>query len=307
MILGCASMGGLYRPTTEDEAHEALHAAWELGVRSFDTAPHYGAGQSEEYLGAFLRTKAREDFTLSTKIGRLLYNDPTAEDGAAGFYGAPRRSRRRDYSAAGVRRSLEESLERLGLDRVDVLLVHDPEEHMPQALGEAAPALAALRDEGLIRAWGVGTNYAEVAERFVREAGADAVLIAGRYSLLDRRAEHGLLAACAEHEVEVLAAGVLNSGLLVDPQPGAPFNYAPAPEWILAAAQRMAAACARHGVSLRAAALQFPSRHPAVTEVVTGAGRADSIRDTVAQLSAEVPAALWAELDELIPEQSRLP
>lgn len=307
MILGCASMGGLYRPITEEEAHAALHTAWELGVRSFDTAPHYGAGQSEEYLGAFLRTKAREEFTLSTKVGRLLYDDPAAEDGAAGFFGAPRRSRRLDYSAAGVRRSLDESLERLGLDRVDVLLVHDPEDHMPQALGEAGPALTALRDEGLLSGWGVGTNYADVAERFVREAGADTVLIAGRYSLLDRRAEDGLLAACAEHGVDVLAAGVLNSGLLVDPQPGAPFNYAPAPEWIIEAAQRMAAACERHGVSLRAAALQFPSRHPAVTEVVTGAGRVDSIRDTVAQLAAEVPAELWAELDELVPDQGRLP
>lgn len=178
---------------------------------------------------------------------------------------------------------------------------------MPQALGEAAPALAAMRDEGLISGWGVGTNYSDVAERFVREAGADTVLIAGRYSLLDRRAEDGLLATCAEHDAQVLAAGVLNSGLLVDPQPGAPFNYAPAPEWILSVAQQMAAACERHGVSLRAAALQFPSRHPAVSEVVTGAGRAGSIRDTVAQLAVEVPAELWAELEELVPDQSQLP
>lgn len=307
MILGCAGMGGLYRPISAAEAHAALEAAWELGVRSFDTAPYYGAGQSEEFLGAFLRTKAREEFTLSTKIGRLLHDDPAVEDGADGFYGAPKRAHRRDYSAAGVRRSLEESLERLGLDRVDVLLVHDPEEHMPQALGEAAPALAALRDEGIIRAWGVGTNHADVAERFVREAGAQIVLIAGRYTLLDRRAESGLLAACAEHDAEVLAAGVLNSGLLVDPQPGAPYNYAAAPEWILQAAQRMAHACERHGLSLRAAALQFPSRHPAVTETVTGADRAETIRDTVAEMSTEIPAELWDELDALIPEQDRLP
>ncbi|GAA2725225.1 aldo/keto reductase [Cellulomonas aerilata] len=306
-VFGCAALGGLYRPSSREEAHAALGAAWELGFRRFDTAPHYGVGLSEEYLGEFLRGRPRDSFTLSTKVGRLLVDDPTVADGTDGFFGAPARRRVTDYSADGVRRALEESLERLGLDRVDVVLVHDPEDHLDAAVREAAPALARLRDQGVVTGYGVGTNYAHVAERFVRETDADHVLVAGRYSLLDRRAERGLLQACAERGVQVLAGGVLNSGLLADPRPGAPFDYAPAPERLLDAARRMAAACRARGLSLRAAALQFPTRHPAVGAVVTGAGRADEVRDTVDQLRAAVPDDLWAELDTLVPDQDLLP
>jgi D-threo-aldose 1-dehydrogenase len=306
-VFGCAALGGLYRPVSREEAHAALRAAWDLGVRSFDTAPHYGVGQSEEYLGEFLRDKSRDSFTVSTKVGRLLVDDPTAADGTDGFFGTPARSRVRDYSADGVRRSVAESLGRLGLDRVDVVFVHDPEDHMEQAIGEAAPALAQLREAGQVSGFGVGTNYTEVAERFVRETAADTVMIAGRYSVLDRRAERTLLAACADRGVGVLAAGVLNSGLLADPRPGAPFNYAPAPDWLVDAARRMAAACEAHGVTLRAAALQFPTRHPAVHAVVTGAGRVSSVRDTHEQLRLPIPDALWEELDDLVPDQEQLP
>jgi D-threo-aldose 1-dehydrogenase len=306
-VFGCAALGGLYRPVTRDEAHAALQTAWDLGVRSFDTAPHYGVGQSEEYLGEFLQDKPRDSFTVSTKVGRLLVDDPTVVDGTDGFFGTPARSRVRDYSADGVRRSVEESLGRLGLDRVDVVFVHDPEDHMTQALDEAAPALATMRDAGEISGFGVGTNYTEVAERFVRETATDTVMIAGRYSVLDRRAERTLLAVCADRSVTVLAAGVLNSGLLADPRPGAPFNYAPAPDWLVEAAQRMAAACEARGVTLRAAALQFPTRHPAVHAVVTGAGRVSSVRDTHDQLRLPIPDDLWAELDDLVPDQDLLP
>jgi D-threo-aldose 1-dehydrogenase len=306
-VFGCAALGGLYRPVSREEAHAALQAAWDLGVRSFDTAPHYGVGQSEEYLGAFLRDKPRDSFTVSTKVGRLLVDDPAVVDGTDGFFGTPARSRVRDYSADGVRRSVAESLGRLGLDRVDVVFVHDPEDHMDQAIGEAAPALAQMREAGLITGFGVGTNYTEVAERFVRETAADTVMIAGRYSVLDRRAERTLLAACADRDVRVLVAGVLNSGLLADPRPGAPFNYAPAPDWLVDTARHMAAACEARGVTLRAAALQFPTRHPAVDAVVTGAGRVASVRDTHEQLRAPIPDDLWAELDGLLPDQDLLP
>lgn len=306
-VFGCAALGGLYRPITEEEAHAALAAAWDLGVRRFDTAPHYGVGQSEEYLGAFLRTKPRDAYVLSTKVGRLLVDDPDAVDGTDGFWGVPARRRIRDYTADGVRRSLAASLDRLGLDRVDVVLVHDPEDHLDQAVGEAAPALAALRDEGVVDGFGVGTNFTHVAERFVRDTAAGHVMIAGRYSVLDRRAERSLLPACAERGVRVQVAGVLNSGLLADPRPGAPFNYAPAPDWLVDVARRMAAACQAHGVTLRAAALQFPTRHPAVDAVVTGAGRVASVRDTHEQLAATVPDELWAELDALVPDPDDLP
>lgn len=306
-VFGCAALGGLYRPVTREEAHAALQVAWDLGVRSFDTAPHYGVGQSEEYLGAFLRDKPRDSFRVSTKVGRLLVDDPGVVDGTDGFFGTPARSRVLDYSASGVRRSVEESLDRLALGRVDVVFVHDPEDHMAQAVEEAAPALHEMRDAGRITGFGVATNYTEVAERFVRETSSDTVMIAGRYSVLDRRAERTLLAACADRGVRVLAAGVLNSGLLADPRPGAPFNYAPAPDWLVNAAQRMAVACEAHGVSLRAAALQFPTRHPAVDAVVTGAGRVSSVRDTHEQLHVPIPEDLWRELDGLVPQQHLLP
>ena len=306
-VFGTGSLGGLYRPITPEEAHAALQTAWDLSVRAFDTAPHYGVGLAEEHLGAFLRHQPRDAFTLSTKVGRLLVDDPSVVEGADGFFGAPARSRVPDYSADGVRRSVDESLARMGLDRVDVVLVHDPEDHMDQALGEAALALARMRDDGEIAGFGVGTNDAAVAERFVRETASDTVLIAGRYSLLDRRAERSLLTACAGRGARVLVGGVLNSGLLADPRPGAPYNYAPAPAWLVEAAQRMAAACAAHGVPLRAAALQFPTRHPAVDAVVTGAGRADEVVDTHALLELDIPDELWAELDGLLPDQGRLP
>ncbi len=307
MVLGTAELGGLYRPMTDDEAQAGLAAAWERRVRAFDTAPHYGVGLAEERLGRFLREGPREAFTVSTKVGRLLVDDPGAPDAAEGFVGTPRRRRVRDYSADGVRRSIEESLSRLGLDRVEIALVHDPEDHLPQALDEAASALSGLRDEGVIAGWGVGTNHADVAEQFVRATDADHVLVAGRYSVLDRRAERTLLPACAERGVRVLVAGVLNSGLLVDPRPGAPFDYAPAPDGLVAAARRMADACAAHGVPLRAAALQFPTRHPAVDAVVTGGARAAMVADTAAQLAVPVPDALWAELDALVPDPALLP
>lgn len=307
LVFGCASIGGLYKPASAKQAHQALTAAWDAGIRAFDTAPHYGVGQSEEFLGAFLRDRPRDEITLSTKVGRLLVEDPDAQDGTEGYFGNAKRSRVRDYSGDGIRRSLEESLERLGLDRVDTLFVHDPEDHMDAAIGEAAPALADLRDQGVIGSFGVGTNYAEVARRFVDETACDRLMIAGRYSLLDRRAEDVLLDRCAERGVEVLVAGVLNSGLLADPAPGAPFNYEPAPTWLIEVAQGMQAACARHGVSLRAAALQFPIRHRAITALVTGAGRPETVRDTVESLRVTVPEELWAELEELVPEQDRLP
>lgn len=306
-VLGCAALGGLYRPVTEAEAHETLEAAWDRGIRAFDTAPHYGAGQSEEYLGAFLRSKPRDSYILSTKVGRLLVDDPDAVDGAEGFYGTPARSRVRDYSADGVRRSLDESLERLGLDRVDLVLIHDPEDHLQQAVEQAAPALSALRDEAVISGFGVGTNFAEVAHELVLRTDLDTVMIAGRYSLLDRRAEKTLLPACAERDVAVLVAGVLNSGLLADPRRGARFDYEPAPEWIVAAARRMSETCERYGVPLRAAALQFPARHLAVRSVVVGPGRVTSVQDSLDQLRATVPQELWDELDALVPDQDRLP
>ncbi len=306
LVLGGASYAGLYRPISADAARRALRAAWAGGVRAFDTAPHYGVGLSEQRLGEFLADMPRADFVVSTKVGRILYDDPAAVDGTDGFYGTPKRSRRRDYSAAGVRRSVEESLQRLGLSQVDLLLIHDPDDHMSQALDEAAPELSRMRSEGLVSNIGVGVNDADLALRFVRHTDIDHVMIAGRYTLLDRRAEP-LLAACDERGIAVLVAGLFNSGLLADPDRQTTFNYAPAPPALVQAARSMRDRCARYGVALRAAALQFPLRHRAVTAVVSGAGTVETVTDTFAQLRCEIPDALWAELDSLALAEGLLP
>jgi D-threo-aldose 1-dehydrogenase len=300
VVQGGAAFGGLYRPVDDETVRDALQAAWDSGIRAFDTAPHYGVGVSEERLGRFLAGRPRDEFTLSTKVGRLLVDDPTAPTKAEGYAGTPRRRRIRDYSADGVRRSLEESLTRLGLDRVDLVLIHDPEDYLDAAVQEAAPALSALRDEGVIGGYGVGTNYSDVALRLVEQTDLDTVMIAGRYTLLDRPAEAQLLPACAERGVDVLTAGLLNSGLLADPDAADPhFDYAAAPPEVVAVAQELQRRCRRFGVELRAAALQFPLRHPAVTAVVTGAGTADEVRDCQAQLAVEIGEELWAELEDV--------
>ncbi|MFI6169320.1 aldo/keto reductase [Nocardia sp. NPDC051052] len=295
IVLGGAGYAGLFRAIDEAAAQAGIAAAWDAGIRAFDTAPHYGAGLSEERLGRFL--KSRSEYTISTKVGRLLYDDPLAPDGADDFYGAPKRARRRDYSAAGVRRSLEESLERLGLDRVDQLLIHDPDDYQDQTLAEAVPELTRMRDAGTVSGIGVGVNDVDVALRFVRETTIDHVMIAGRYTLLDRRAEAELLPECAHRGVRVLVAGVLNSGILADPLRRTTFDYRPAQRATIERAQSMERICAKYDVPLRAAALQFPRRNPAVAATVIGAGTEDEVEDTIAMLNIAVPEGLWHELD----------
>jgi D-threo-aldose 1-dehydrogenase len=307
LVLGGASYGGLYRAISDEDAQASLNAAWDGGIRAFDTAPHYGAGLSEERLGEFLRGKPRDEFVISTKVGRLLVDDPTVPDGESGFFGAAKRRRVEDYSAAGVRRSLEESLTRLGLDRVNLLLIHDPENHMQQAMTEAVAELVRMRAEGLVDGIGVGVNFADDALRFAEQTPIDHLMIAGRYSLLDRRAETDLLPACQQRGISVLAAGVMNSGLLADPDKQATFNYSPAPDHLVAAAKAMQQACSRYGVPLRAAALQFPTRSAAVSALVTGAGTVRSITDTFQQLTVPIPDELWTELDQLVPPGDTLP
>jgi len=265
--LGCAPLAGLYAAVSDEEARATVDAAWDAGIRFFDVAPLYGEGRSEKRLGAALADRPRDEYALSTKVGRLVV------DGAIVF----------DFSRDGVLRSLEESLERLGLDRVDVLLLHDPENHMEQALREALPAVRELRDQGVAGAIGAGMNFPEPLERIARD-GVDCVLMAGRYTLLDRSGL-GLLDACAELGVDVIAGGVLNSGILAG---GTTFDYAPAPPELLARASAIFAECARRGVSPTAAALQFPLTHPAVKRVLVGAGSASELREDVEAFSARL-------------------
>uniref|UniRef100_UPI00368F4836 aldo/keto reductase n=1 Tax=Streptomyces sp. NPDC059696 TaxID=3346911 RepID=UPI00368F4836 len=299
LAFGAAGIGNLYHPTDDEAAFAAVDAAWDAGIRTFDTAPHYGLGLSERRLGTALRDRPRDAYTLSTKVGRLLEPRPRGGQGddlAHGFAVPDTHRRVWDFSADGVRRSLHASLERLGVDRVDVALLHDPDDHGDQALREAYPALERLRAEGVVKAIGIGMNQTVLPARFLRETDIDVVLLAGRYTLLEQDGLGDVLPEAAAHRRSVLIGGVFNSGLLTDPKPGARYDYAPAPEPVLDRALRLKAVAARHGVPLRSAALHFPYGHPAVASVLTGARTAEEVRDTLWHLRHPVPAALWDEL-----------
>jgi D-threo-aldose 1-dehydrogenase len=308
LMFGAAPIAGLFAPVAEDRALATLEAAWAAGIRAFDTAPHYGAGLSERRLGTFLASRPRDEYVLCTKVGRLLVPAPADAadvdaDGAEIFCEAPRVARARDYSRAGVLASLEGSLERLGLDRIDIALIHDPDDHPREALDCAYPALAELRSQGVLGAVGVGMNQAAMLEWFLPRADLDCVLVAGRYTLLDRQAAITLFPECMRRGVAVLAGGVFNSGVLADPAPGARYDYGAAPPGILDRAQRISAVCARHGIAIGAAALQFTLRHPAVTAAVVGARSPGEITDDAGYLAAPVPGTLFDELaaEGLIP------
>ena len=298
LSFGGAPIGNLGHAISDEQARATVDAAWGAGVRYFDTAPHYGLGLSERRLGAALGGRPRDEYMISTKVGRLL--EPAAGGGRddEGFDVPATHTRVRDYSRDGVLRSLEASLRRLGLDRVDIVLVHDPDEHYRQALDGALPALDELRAQGVIGAYGAGMNQSAMLTEFVRHTDLDAVLVAGRYTLLDRSAEDDLLPACQERGVAVIAGGVFNSGVLATerPGPGATYDYAPAPPPILARAAELATICEARGVPLPAAAVQFPLRHPAVATVCLGAHTAEQVRRNAHLLEVPVPDALWAEL-----------
>jgi D-threo-aldose 1-dehydrogenase len=296
LVFGAAPIGGLFAPVSEDTARATLEAAWASGIRAFDTAPHYGVGLSEQRLGAFLRGLPRAGFTVSTKVGRRLVAAETDVEGAEGFFGTPRRQRVRDYSRDGTLASLEDSLRRLGLDRVDIVLIHDPDEHAAEALDGAYPALAALRSAGVVGAIGVGMNHAAAIGWFAERADLDCVLVAGRYTLLDTSAAASLFPLCLRRGVAVLAAGVFNSGVLASPADGATYDYHVASPAVVARARRIQDVCARRGLPLGAAALQFTLAHPAVTAAVVGARSPAEIREDAGYLRTPLPAGLLAEL-----------
>jgi D-threo-aldose 1-dehydrogenase len=297
---GAAPIGNLYRAIDDETAEATVETAWRAGVRYFDTAPHYGLGLSESRLGSVLTSKPRAEYVISTKVGRLLQPNPsrTGSDLAAGGFAVPDDLIRvRDYSRDGVRRSLEASLLRLGLDRIDIVFIHDPEDFMAPALLEAVPSLIQLRDEGTIGAVGVGMNYWQPLARFVRETDVDVIMIAGRWTLIDRSGEP-LLALCLDRGVSVVAAAPFNSGLLAKPWPSddAYFDYAPAPAALLQHARAYAQTCDSFGSSLPQVAIQFPLRHPAVVSVVTGMRTPQQVAQNVAWASAPVREALWDQL-----------
>jgi D-threo-aldose 1-dehydrogenase len=320
--LGGAPLGNLFAPIDTEQARATIDAAWERGSRSFDTAPHYGHGLSERRLGDALRARPRASFVLSSKVGRLLTANPVAAPDQHGYVGVLSFDQHWDYSADGVRRSIEDSLQRLGLGGIDVAYVHDCDAatHGPQAaavlrqvLSEGLPALQRMKGEGLIRAIGLGVNDVAVVHEVLRESTLDALLLAGRYSLLDHSALPTLLPLCQARGIHLALGGVFNSGLLATgtrSASGQPlFNYAPAArEWVERTA-RIEALCDEHGVALRAAALQFVLAHPAIEIVMLGARSAHEWLDAQAMLQATIPPPFWQALRRagLLPEDAPTP
>lgn len=303
--LGAASLGNLYRAMDDATACAVVDTAWDLGVRYFDTAPHYGLGLSERRLGDALARRPRDGYVLSTKVGRLLRPNPhpTGSDLAEALFDVPDDLHRvLDYSGDGVRRSIEESLARLGLDRIDVVYVHDPDDHVDEALVGAIPALLTLRDEGVVGAVGVGMNQWQAPLRIVQESDVDVVMLAGRWTLLDRTGRP-LLERCLELGVErgvsVVDAAPYNSGILATDTPtqDAHFDYGPAGAGLLARALALAATAREHGTHLPHAALQFPLRHAAVASVVVGASSPRQVTSTVTGMSTPVPEGFWDAMD----------
>ena len=298
---GAAAVGNLYRAIDDSIAIDSVDAAWESGVRYFDTAPHYGLGLSERRVGAALCARPREDLILSTKVGRLLKPvevHPGERDLDSGFDVPRDHVRVLDYSREGVLRSIEESLVRLDTDRIDIVFVHDPDDHYAEALDGAFPALDDLRSQGVITSFGVGMNQSAMLAEFVRNSDLDVVMVAGRYTLLEQGALDDLLPVARERNVSVVAAGVFNSGLLARNRPtaGAHYDYAAAPDAVIARAMSIAEVCERHGATLPQAAAQFPLGHPAVATVCLGARSRDQVERNAALFEHEVPAEVWREL-----------
>jgi D-threo-aldose 1-dehydrogenase len=299
--LGCAQLGNLYRAITDDQAHATVNAAWEQGIRYFDTAPHYGLGLSERRLGAALAEYPRNEFVVSTKLGRLLEPlDPWREHDDGGFDVPGSHQRVWDFSRDGIIRSLEESLERLGLDAIDIVYLHDPDEHQREIYDTAYPALEELREQGVVSAIGAGMNQTQMLTNFARITDMDVFMLAGRYTLLEQPALNELLPICQERGIAIVAAGVFNSGLLSRPTPAddAKYNYLEAPKELLDRARRIAEICERHGTSLPAAALAFPLGHPSVASVCVGARSPEQIVNNVDSYRSGVPNAVWEELKE---------
>jgi D-threo-aldose 1-dehydrogenase len=306
--LGTAPLGGLYRATDEIEALDLVRRAWTTGLRFFDTAPLYGHGLAELRLGRVLCDYPRSEFTLATKVGRLLRDDaPPPSD--PGFFGTPPVSPIFDFSYDGVLRSIDESQERLGIERFDILYIHDPDDYYEEALAGAFPALAKLRSEGVVGAIGVGMNQAQMLGRFAREADVDCFLLAGRYTLLDQVALEELLPLCVERGITIVAGGVYNSGILADPEPGAHYDYAQASAEMIRRAQRLGDVCARHDVPLKAAAIQFPLGHPAVSSVVIGCRSVAELDDNLLMFGIDIPGQLWIDLkaEGLLPVEAPTP
>jgi D-threo-aldose 1-dehydrogenase len=306
---GAAPLGNLFRAITEDEAHATLQRAWDAGVRYFDTAPLYGLGLSETRINHFLRGKPRADYAISTKVGRLFRATSSEKrDGFGKWFDVPARNEVFDYSYDGVMRSLEFSLERLGIDHVDILFAHDLDifthksqqaldGHLSTFMAGGYKALLTLRDQRVIKAFGAGVNEWEPCRWMLDRGDFDIFLLAGRYTLLEQASLAGFMDPALKRGVGVVIGGPYNSGVLATgPRPGAYYNYDLAPQWVLDHAAKLQATCAAHGVRLVDAAFQFPLRHNAVVSVIPGGQAAAEMASNQAAATAMIPDTLWDDL-----------
>jgi len=306
---GTAPLGNLYRAISDEEAHLVLEAAWETGSRYYDTAPLYGLGLSETRLNRFLRSKKRDDYVLSTKVGRLLkVCAPEERTGIGKFFDTPSRREVYDYTYDGVMRSFEASLERLGVDRIDILFAHDLDifnhgsqealqEKLDELMRSGYYALLSLRDQGVIKAFGAGVNEWQPCQWMAERGDFDLFLLAGRYTLLEQEALETFLPLCEQRGIGIVLGGPYNSGILATGAvPGAYYNYDTAPQEILNRVARIEAVCQRHGVRLIEAALRFPLKHPQVVSVIPGGQSVEQVKSNRQILDARIPAGLWAEL-----------
>ena len=321
--LGAAPLGNLYARVSDDDAVAVVRAAYAAGIRYFDTAPHYGNGLSERRIGWALRDVPRGDYVLSSKVGRLLIPDDNAPRDQNSYIGVLPFRQRYDYTADGARRSIDDSLQRLGIPRLDIVYIHDIDrathgdaqpERFREAMEGAMPALADLKREGSIAGYGLGVNDWRVCVDALAHADLDFILLAGRYTLLDQTALPELLPECERRGVRIVLGGPYNSGILATgahPACGsAPyFNYAPASANIIAKVARIEEVCTAYSVPLRAAALQFPRAHPAVATVLVGARSVAEFEENIALANVKIPAELWRALrsERLLPADAPLP
>ena len=307
LSLGTAPLGGLYRDLSDEDARATVDAAWDAGIRFFDTAPHYGRTKAEHRLGDALRRRPRGEYVLSTKAGRRFVPRTHADDRSEGWQNPLPFEAVYDYTYDGILRSFEDSQQRLGIVDIDILLVHDigrythgdrhPHYWRQLTDGGGFRALDDLRSQRAVKAVGLGVNEREVILAALAEFDLDCALLAGRYTLLEQAPLDDLLPACVERGVSILLGGAFNSGILARGVDGDPkFDYGAAPPDVIARVARLDAVCRAHGVPLAAAALQFPYAHPAVATVLNGARSVAELRENVASFSRPVPPALWHAL-----------
>jgi D-threo-aldose 1-dehydrogenase len=308
---GTAPLGNLYAALPEEQAQATLDAAWKAGIRYYDTAPLYGLGLAETRLNHFLRGKPRDSYVLSTKVGRLLEVCPPNErTGIGKFFDTPSRREVYDYGYDGIMQSLEHSLERLGVDSVDVIFAHDLDlsNHKTQEAVDARfeelmaggyRAMVKLRDEGVVKAIGAGVNEWEICQRLAEAGDFDIFLLAGRYTLLEQESLESFLPLCEKRGIGIVIGGAYNSGILASgPKEGAFYNYEPAPKPVLDRVAKIEEICKRHGVKLVQAALRFPLVHPAIVSVIPGATSPEQVALNMDTLSVKIPPALWRDLKE---------